>query len=102
MKFKRGYSGEHTYGIDRFKDIRDGDSKKLGLIDKHKKDGQRRQIDTYQVSYNLKEKTGDPAFNPLIRIDDSKSNLIKDEFNFYQRPQVLTRTQIYKPLKDII
>lgn len=24
LKFKRGYSGEHTYGVDRFKDIRDG------------------------------------------------------------------------------
>jgi len=44
MAFKKGYFGEHTYGLDRFKDIRDGDAKKLGIIDKHKKDGERRKV----------------------------------------------------------
>jgi hypothetical protein len=86
MKFKRGYSGEHTYGVDRFKDIRDGEPKKIGLIDKHKREGKRRRIEDYEVSYNLKEKTVDPSFNPLIRKDDPSQNVIPNEFNFYQRP----------------
>ena len=44
----------------------------------------------------------DPAFNPLVRRDDSSLNVVRDEFNFYQRQEVLTRTKIYKPLKDKI
>mgnify|MGYP000954852170 CR=1 FL=1 len=51
---------------------------------------------------NLVEKVDDPAFNPLIRRDNPLANIQKDEFNFYQRPEILTRTQIYKPLKDIL
>jgi len=39
LSFKKGYSVDKTYGIDRLKDIREGEVKKLGLIDKHKKDG---------------------------------------------------------------
>lgn len=102
LGFKKGYFGEHSYGVDRFKDIREGEAKKLGIIDKHKKDGERRRVQAYEVSYNLLEKTSDPSFNPLVRRDDPTANVIKDEFNYYQRPQVLTRTQVYKPLKNIL
>lgn len=44
LGFKKGYFGEHSYGVDRFKDIREGEAKKLGIIDKHKKDGERRRV----------------------------------------------------------
>jgi hypothetical protein len=57
-------------------------------------------VETLEVSYNLKETPGDPSFNPLIRRDDPSQNIQKDEFNFYQGREVLTRTQVYKPLKD--
>ena len=47
MAFKKGYFGEHSYGVDRFKDIREGEAKKQGIIDKHKKDGKKRSIEAY-------------------------------------------------------
>ena len=53
LSFKKGYFADQSYGVDRFKDIREGQSKKLGLMDKHKRDGQKRPIDNYEVSYNL-------------------------------------------------
>ena len=53
LAFKKGYFAEQSYGIDRFKDIREGDAKKIGIIDKHKKDGKRRKVEAYEVSYNL-------------------------------------------------
>ena len=53
LAFKKGYFAEQSYGVDRFKDIREGDAKKIGIIDKHKKDGKRRNVEAYEVSYNL-------------------------------------------------
>ena len=45
LAFKKGYFAEQSYGVDRFKDIREGEAKKVGFIDKHKKDGQRRPVE---------------------------------------------------------
>jgi hypothetical protein len=97
---KKGYFADKSYGADRFKDIREGDAKKLGFIDYQKRSKSKKPVGELEVSYNLKEEPVDPAFNPLVRIDDPSQNIQKDEFNFYQSKEVLTRTQVYKPLKD--
>ena len=99
---KKGYLGQKAYGADRFKDIREGEPQKLGLVDIHKRDKSKRSVETLEVSYNLKETPGDLSYNPLIRKDNPSLNIQKDEFNFYQGPEVLTRTQVYKPLKDLL
>lgn len=100
VRVKKGYFGEKAYGADRFKDIREGETHKLGLVDYSKREKAKRPVETLEVSYNLRETPGDPSFNPLVRVDDPSQNIQKDEFNFYQGPEVLTRTQVYKPLKD--
>ena len=100
MKIKKGYFAEKSYGADRFKDIREGEPKKLGFVDVSKRTKEKRPVHDYEPSYNLKEKVFDPSFNPLIRRDDPSQNIQKDEFNFYQRPEVLTKTHVYKPLRE--
>lgn len=99
---KKGYLADKAYGVDRFKDIREGDAQKLGLIDVNKREKAKRPVESLEVSYNLKETPGNPAFNPLVRRDDPSLNMQKDEFNFYQGREVLTRTQVYRPLKDAL
>ena len=44
MSIKKYYHGEHTYGIDKYSDIREGKPVKKGIIDKHKVDGKERII----------------------------------------------------------
>lgn len=72
----------------------------MGFIDVSKREKAKRPVETLEVSYNLKETPTDPSYNPLVRRDDPSLNIQKDEFNFYQGREVLTRTQVYKPLKD--
>lgn len=99
MRVKKGYTLEKAYGADRFKDIREGSPLKKGIIDVHKKDKTKRQVEDYEVSFMLNEKKDDPSFNPLIRRDDPTQNIAQDEFNFYQRPEVLSMSTLTKPLK---
>jgi|688.fasta_scaffold1291214_1 hypothetical protein len=84
MHIKKGYFADKSYGVDRFKDIREGEAQKLGIIDVSKKSREKRPIQELEVSYTLKEHIIDPSFNPLIRRDDPSQNIQKDEFNFYQ------------------
>lgn len=102
IHIKKCYFGDKSYGADRFKDIREGDAKKLGFMDVKKRSKDKVPIDPLEVSYNLKEDVINPSYNPLIRRDNTHLNIQKDEFNFYQGPEILTRTQVYKPLKDIL
>lgn len=44
LKIKKGYLGQHSYGIDRFKDIREGQAQKLGIIDYSKRSKEKRII----------------------------------------------------------
>jgi hypothetical protein len=37
IKVKKGYCSDVSYGVDRFKDIREGQAVKKGIIDVHKK-----------------------------------------------------------------
>ena len=99
MKFKKGYISDKATGVDRFKDIREGSPVKKGIIDLHKKDKKKRAVEDYEVSYMLKQDKDDPSYNPLIRRDNPSLNVGANEFNTYQRPQVLTLTGVTKPLK---
>ena len=100
MRIKKGYFSDKAYCADRFKDIREGDPKKKGFVDVSKRNKEKRPVLDYEPSYNLKEQVVDPSFNPLIRRDDPSLNIQKEEFNFYQRPEVLTKTHVYKPLRE--
>ena len=53
----------------------------------------------YEVSYELNEKRISPGFESLARKHDSNLNMGKYEFNNYQRPEVITKSSITKPLK---
>ena len=78
MKVKKGYFSDKSYGVDRFKDIREGDAKKVGFVDVSKRNKEKRPVKDYEVSYNLKEEAFDPSFNPLIRRDDDSKNIEKE------------------------
>ncbi len=54
MHIKKGYFGDKSYGVDRFKDIRQGEAHKLGIIDLSKRSKEKRPIHELQVSYTLK------------------------------------------------
>lgn len=99
FKIKKGYTSDKVTGVDRFKDIREGSPLKKGIIDVHKKSKSKRPIEEYEVSFMLKEDKVDPSFNPLIRRDDQTLNVGQNEFNHYQRPEVLTMSTVTKPLK---
>lgn len=47
IKVKKGYAGDVAYGVDRFKDIREGEASKKGIIDVHKKTKEKRHIENY-------------------------------------------------------
>ena len=47
IKIKKGAYSEKATGTDRFKDIREGDAKKLGFIDLNKKTKTKRPIEGY-------------------------------------------------------
>ena len=72
IKIKKGYSHEASYGVDRFKDIREGPAMKKGIIDIHKKTKEKRPVENYEVSFLLNETKVNPSFNPLVRIDNPK------------------------------
>lgn len=78
IKIKKGYITDKTAGVDRFKDIREGSPVKKGIIDIHKKDKKKRQVEDYEVSFMLNENKGDPSFNPLVRRDDPSLNVAVD------------------------
>jgi hypothetical protein len=44
---KKGYFADKSYGVDRFKDIREGEAKKLGFVDVKKQSREKRPIADY-------------------------------------------------------
>ena len=99
IRIKKGYISDKATGVDRFKDIREGSPTKKGIIDVHKKSKSKRPVEDYEVSFMLKEDKNDPSYNPLIRRDNPSLNVGPNEFNHYQRPEILTMTALTKPLK---
>ena len=100
MKVKKGYCADKVTNLDKFSNILEGSPTKKGLIDVHKKSNQKRPVENYEVSLYLKESINKPAWNPLVRVDDESKNVAGYEFNNYQKPEFLTQTGVYKPLKD--
>jgi hypothetical protein len=100
MRVKKGYCSDKVANLDKFTNILEGSPTKKGLIDVHKRSKQKRPVENYEVSLYLKEKINNPAWNPLVRVDDESKNTVGHEFNNYQKPEFLTQTAIYKPLKD--
>ena len=44
VSIKKGYAFDKAYGADRFKDIREGEAVKKGIIDLHKKSREKRPV----------------------------------------------------------
>lgn len=99
IKTKKGYCSDKVTNLDKFTSILEGEPIKKGIIDINKKSKQKRPVQNYEVSLYLKEKINKPAWNPLVRVDDETKNVVDHEFNYYQKPEFLTQTGIYKPLK---
>lgn len=54
----------------------EGEPIKKGIIDVNKKLKQKRPVENYEVSLYLKEKVNNPAWNPLVRVDDESKNVV--------------------------
>lgn len=75
IKVKKGYCSDKATNLDKYTNILEGSPTKKGIIDVHKKSKQKRPIENYEVSLYLNEKINNPAWNPLVRVDDETRNL---------------------------
>lgn len=76
MKTKKGYCSDKATNLDKFTSILEGEPIKKGIIDVNKKLKQKRPVENYEVSLYLKEKVNNPAWNPLVRVDDESKNVV--------------------------